>query len=91
MAAPTQLTREHLESMSPSQIEAARLRGELEVLQGRPAPLDLDAATGKQLTDADIRELFAAKRFDDIEAARKAGLCNDLLSGKLSGKGRRID
>lgn len=46
------------------------------------APLDDIVPTTGQLSKADVRRLYDAHRYDDIEAARTSGRLNDLLAGR---------
>ena len=46
------------------------------------APLPDLVPTKGPLTAADVRKLYAAGRFEEIEAARLAGRLNDLLDGR---------
>lgn len=74
-----QLTKEHLKTMSPDQINAAREAGQCETLLGRPLPVEYG---DKQLTKGELNELYAAKRYDEIVRLQAAGQFNHLLGIK---------
>lgn len=78
----TQLTADDVRRLTAEgrygEVNAARLRGDLNALLGGEAPLEPDA----QATRADVNRLYAERRYCEIDDLRRAGRLDDLLNGR---------